>query len=71
MNTVEALRRLKRLGAIIVDVPGTGEIRVIHPRMIKSVLHQHPTRRKDASRTLLKLLKRVESGKFDRTDSAA
>ena len=60
MNTNKVLRRLRELGASIVRVKGTGEIRISHPVSSKVVTING--RRKDAPRSLTVLLKRAEGG---------
>ena len=55
----DALRRAKRLGLEVEGNRRTGEVRVVCPGVARV---NHNARRKDASRALLALIRRVEDG---------
>lgn len=64
MNARDALARLQALGCIVETVNRTGEIRIRPPgAMAKCITTSHPSRRKDAARVVVQLLKRLEGGK--------
>lgn len=58
MNTREALRQMKLLGANVINVPKTGEVRVSHPALGKPLILNK--RKKHAVRALTVALKKVE-----------
>lgn len=58
MSLLDVLRLLRQLGATVAPVRRTGEVRVSHPAVIKSV--RVNARRKEPSRALTVFLKRVQ-----------
>lgn len=60
MNAREALRRARALGCTVETVRRTGEVRITPPGGGKVVTTAVPTRRKDASRVLVQLIKKLE-----------
>jgi hypothetical protein len=59
----EALTEARDLGCTVSDVPHTGEVRVTHPRVVRSV--RLNGRRKDCARVLVTFLKRVRTARED------
>lgn len=57
MNLHDALRVARRLGVRVENVRGTGEVRLSHPLVPRSV--NCSRRRKDASRAAVGLIKKV------------
>jgi hypothetical protein len=53
INLRNALDIARNLGCSVECVRRTGEIRVSHPRMLKSYKAKHPTRRKDCPMKLV------------------
>lgn len=60
MNLKDLLKVLKNLGANVKNIPRTGEIRISHPKMTKSIRTSHPRRRKDAPRSVVVFAKKLK-----------